>query len=97
VEAEELAAEYEASGLRREEFCRQKGVALHTLARYVARRRRERAVTAPAQRWVGVEVAEAEARDVELTIRLDGGRRIEVRAGFDAETLRRVVGVLESV
>jgi hypothetical protein len=89
-----LAAEYEASGLSRQTFCEQRRVPLKTLARYVARYRREHPENEGVPRWVAVEAA-AKRPDAELWIVLDGGRRIEVKRGFDVETLRRVVVALE--
>ena len=90
-----MAAEYEASGLSRQTFCEQRGVRLKTLARYVARYRRERPDNDGVPRWVAVEVAAKRPNAAELCIVLDGGRRIEVNRDFDVETLRRVVVALE--
>jgi hypothetical protein len=97
AEADQLAAEYEASGLRREEFCVQKNVPMKTLARYLARRRREQKGKEQRPQWVAVEVARSRAGGGEFVVSLAGGRRIEVRAGFDADTLRQLVSVLERV
>ena len=44
---------------------------------------------------MAVEVAAKRGDAAELSIVLAGGRRIEVRRGFDAETLRRLVAALE--
>jgi len=62
TEADQLAVEYEAGGLSREEFCNQRNVALKTLARYVTRYRKQQAESNPQQntqpqRWVAVELA----------------------------------------
>jgi len=90
-----LVVDYEASGLSQQRFCDQRGVPLKTFVRYLARQREEQAGKNGGQRWVAVEVA-AKGRDVgELCIVLDGGRRIEVNRGFDAETLRRLMVALE--
>jgi hypothetical protein len=94
-EADQLAVECEASGLSEREFCEQRGVPLKTLARYVARYRRAQTSENQKPQWVGVEVAPKRGDAGELTIVLPGGCRIEVRRGFDAETLRRLVAVLE--
>lgn len=94
-EADRLAAEYEASGLSRQEFCDQRGVPLKTLARYVTRLRREKNGNDGAPQWVAVEVATRGGSTSELAVVLDGGRRIEVRCGFDAATLRRLLTELE--
>ena len=90
-----MAAEYEASGLSREEFCRQRDVAMKTLARYIVRHRKQKAAGSEPQRWVAVEVAGPLECGGELSVLLSGGRRIEVKPGFDAGTLRQLVAVLE--
>jgi hypothetical protein len=96
AEADHLAAEYEASGLSREEFCQQKNVPLKTLSRYVTRYRKQKAEGNQPQRFVAVEVAGPSGCG-ELAVLLSGGRRIEVKRGFDASTLRQLVAVLEQV
>ena len=68
---------------------------LKTLARYVTRYRKQRADGKEAQRWVAVEVAGHRGCGNELAVVFPGGRRIEVRRGFDAVTLRQLVAVLE--
>ena len=85
AKADHLAAEYEASGLSRDEFCGQAEVSLQSLARYVTRYRKRKAENTQPQRWVAVELA----------MLLSSGRRIEVKRGFDASTLRQLVAVLE--
>lgn len=92
-----MAAEYEASGLSREEFCRQRDVAMKTLARYIVRYRKQKSAGSEPQRWVAVEVAGPRECGGELSVLLSGGRRIEVKPGFDAGTLRQLVAVLEQV
>jgi hypothetical protein len=90
-----LAAEYEASGLSREAFCKRKDVLPKTLARYVVRSRKQKAAGSEPQRRVAVEVAGNSGCGGELSVLLSGGRRIEVKRGFDAGTLRQLVAVLE--
>jgi hypothetical protein len=97
AEADHLAAEYEASGLTREEFCLQKNVPLKTLCRYVTRYRKQKAGGGEPQRWVEAEVARPNGCGAELAVLLSSGRRIEVGRGFDAGTLRQLVVVLEQV
>jgi len=94
-EAEQLAVECEASGLSQREFCEQRGVPLKTLVRYLSRHRREQTGGHQRPRLVTVEVAAKRGDPAELSIVLAGERRIEVRRGFDAETLRRLVAALE--
>jgi hypothetical protein len=90
-----MAAEYEASGLSREEFCGQRDVAMKTLARYIVRCRKQKSAGSEPQRWVAVEVEGPRECGGELSVLLSGGRRIEVKPGFDAGTLRQLVAVLE--
>ena len=91
------AAEYEASGLSREEFCNRSEVALKSLPRYVTRYRKQKGEGSGQPRWVAVEVAGKAAGGGELMVHLSGGRRIEVKRGFDAHTLRQLVSVLDRV
>ncbi len=97
AEAEELAAEFEASGLTQREFCERRGVAVNTLVRYVKRYRQQRAETAGTPRWVAVEIAESGPGTIRsgLWVELGGGRRIEVGRRFDEATLRQLVAALE--
>lgn len=97
AEADQLAAEYEASGLSREDFCNQKSVALKTLARYVARHRKQSTEKPEPPRWVSVELAGQHGYGSELAVVLAGGRRIEVKRGFDPPTRRQLVSALEQV
>jgi len=98
-EADGLAAEYEASGLSREEFCQKRNVALKSLSRYVARYRKGKAGGSQAQQLVAVELNLAGHKGCggELVVLLASGRRIEIKRGFDAETLGQVVQALERV
>lgn len=94
-EANRLAAECEESRLSQREFSEQRGVALKTLVRYLARYRREQRGKNQTPRWVAVEVGAKRGDGAELSIVLASGLRIEVTRGFDVETLRRVVVALE--
>jgi hypothetical protein len=99
-EAEQLVDEYEASGLSRVDFCRERGLSLATLARY--RKRQAQANTAPGVRWLEVEVsgngpAPESGGTSGLTVALKHGRRIEIARRFDARTLAQLVAVLERV
>lgn len=98
AEAGQLVAEYEASGLSRTQFCRERGLSLVTLARY--RKRQAQGGTAPGNRWLAVEVSDTAptpttAAGSGLAVALPGGRRIEVGRGFDADTLVQLLSVLE--
>lgn len=90
-----MAVECEASGLSQREFCEQRGVPLKTLVRYLSRHRREQGGGHQRPRLVAVEVAAKRGDPAELSIVLAGERRIEVRRGFDSETLRRLIAALE--
>ena len=101
AEVEALVVEFEASGLKREAFCRQRGLAVGTLDKYRWRVHSERrSVAGP---MVPVEVVwspEGEAsRDADgdsaFVVESRSGRRIEVRRGFDAGTLERLLSVLD--
>ena len=100
AEVEQLVAEYEASGLGRTAFCQQRGLSLSTLARYRRRQEPTAGEAAQGERWVAVEVSGSAAvaggeRASGLAIVLAGGRRIEVGRGFDADTLQRLLAVVE--
>jgi hypothetical protein len=95
AEADQLAVEYETSGLTREAFCRHRDIPLKTLCRYVTRYRREKAGTMQSPRFVQVEVRGATRVSCALTVVLSGERRIEVNRDFDAGTLRQLITVLE--
>ena len=83
--------------MSREGFSKQTGVRLKTLDHYVARHRREASSgSEPHQRWVAVEVGGQSSSGGELSVYLAGGRRIEVKRGFDPGTLRQLVAVLET-
>ena len=73
----------------------QRDMPLKTLARYVTRYRKQKADGKERQRWVAVEVAGNRVGGSELAVLLSGGRRIEVKRGFDGGTLRQLVAVLE--
>src|SRR5450432_1595411 len=90
TEADQLAVEYEASGLSQAEFCQQRDLPLKTLGRYLTRYRKQAAQgNEPTQprRFVAVEVVGSRCGGSELTVLLPGGLRIEVRRGFDSVTL----------
>lgn len=99
AEVEKLVAEYEGSGLGRQEFCDKQGLSLTTLNRY-RKRQQLRSETATAGRLIPVEIspskhAETSQRGGELLVWLSSGRKIEVRGGFDPKVLQELVRVLE--
>ena len=98
AEAERLAAAYESSGLSRLEFCKRNDLTISTLSRYIRRHELQKAATAGGrQGLVSVELAlpAGNRPDRELLVILNTGRRIEVRRGFDADTLEQLIGLLE--
>jgi hypothetical protein len=96
VEAEQLAAEFEASGLSRQEFCERNDVAVNTLARYI-RRYKRKSEASGRQQWVAVDVTGQSPPSTELSVVVPGGRRIEVRQGFDTATLQQLIAALERI
>jgi len=96
VEADALAAEYEASGLSRQEFCQQRQVAFKTLARYIVqRRKRVAAASSGSSPLVRVHVKPSSITESELTVIVTRGQRIVVKPGFNGDLLRQLITVLE--
>lgn len=105
AEIARVASCYRASGLGRSEFCRRHGLALSTLNRHLQRQfvedgRRDSDVVVRGP-LVEVKLADAVShvsnvdRPTSLKVLLSNGRRVEVGDGFDDQTLRRLVAVLE--
>jgi len=100
-EVEALVSEFEASGLLREAFCHQRGLAVGTLDKY--RRREHKRQPSSEGSMLPVEVVWSTnqnpyrnaGREGVLVVELRGGRRIEVGRGFDAGTLERLLTVLD--
>ena len=90
-----MLEEYAASGLRRREFCEQRGIALATFDYW----RRQHAVQPRRQaqraRMVAVQVAAAETAP-NFTLSLANGRRIESSWQFVEAELARLIRVVES-
>jgi hypothetical protein len=101
VEVEKLVAEYEASGLTRDGFCQQRGLSVAALDKY--RRRVQKWARLGAGPMLPVEVVWSTAQKPNsdtghggvLVVELRSGRRIEVRRGFDAGMLERLLTVLD--
>lgn len=102
-----LVAGFEQSGLSRTEYCRQHGLSFSTFSRHRkgagdrsgirsgAVTRATSAVSLIALDVVDSELAHKSSRTA-LSIELSSGRRIGVDTGFDADTLRRLIAVLEA-
>jgi len=104
AEIARVASLYQASGLGRSEFCRRHGLALSTLNRYLQKQlqQQEHRGNDGVGRSPLVEVKLAAAVSPACTgdppgslMLLSKGRRVEVGDGFDDETLRRLVVVLD--
>ena len=101
--------EFEASGSRPAEFCRDHSLALSTLQCHLKRRRRlengegrARGELSPraSNRFVAVALARNDQNRNRppacgLKIVLSSGRQIEVGPDFDSDTLERLVKILE--
>ena len=96
-EINRLVLEFEASGLRQNEFCRNHGLALSTLQRQLKRRRLDNAEAKSGSRLIAVELAKKDNHRplCALEVVLSSGRRVEVRPDFDSDTLERLLSVLE--
>ena len=99
-EIKRLVVEFEASGLRQNEFCRNHGLALSTLQRQLKKRRLGNGSAKEGSRLVAVDLARKNRDEnsrpaCALEVVLCGGRSIKVRPDFDSETLERLVSVLE--
>lgn len=101
AEAEALVAEFEASGLGREAFCRQRGLSIAALDKY--RRLVHKSLHVGSGTLLPVEVVgSSPARSANsaghvglLVVELRSGQRVEVGRGFDAETLERLLSILD--
>ena len=68
---------------------------MKTLARYVTRYRKQKFGGNGPQQWVEAKLVGENGCGAELAVLLSAGRRIEVKPGFDADTLRLLVASLE--
>jgi hypothetical protein len=96
---EKLVAEHEASGLTRDVFCQQRGLSVVTLDKY--RRRVQKWARSGAGPMLPVEVVLSTGSNCAargygvLVVESRSGRRIEVGRGFDAETLERLLTIVD--
>src|ERR1035438_4497044 len=98
----QLVREFVDSGLRQNEFCRSRGIALNTLKRYLKRHGEPGNASCDFSGLVAVELAAVnparrQAGESGLAVVVGASRRIEVDAGFDAPTLARLIAVLGGV
>ena len=89
-EIEELLAQYRASGLTRVEYCRQTGIVLSTLGRYLRRSRN------PEQQLVRIKVEAAQEPDTGFVLVLGNGRCIASGWEFGDAALARLIRVAET-
>ena len=98
-----LLNDFRRSGLTQAEFCRRRDISLHSFRKhlYSPRPSHDRRPDASADRpFIPVTIlpdptASATAPPPPIELVLTDGRRIAVAPGFDAETLRRLLTVLE--
>lgn len=90
-EIEQLLEGYRASGMTQIEYCRQTGIALSTLGRYVRRHRRTD------KRLIRVKLESAPEPDRGFVLVLGNGRRIESGWRFGDAELARLIRVAEGV
>ena len=90
-EIEQVLEQYRASGLTQIEYCRQTGMVLSTLGRYLRQRNR------PEQHLVKVELEAAAEAATGFALVLGNGRRIESGWGFGDAELARLIRIAESV
>ena len=91
-EVQQVLEQYRASGLTQIEFCRQTGIKLGTLGRYV---RRDRS-SEPSQQLVRVKLEEPAEPGLGFVVMLGNGRRIASGWGFEDAELARLIRVAET-
>jgi transposase-like protein len=104
-ERREIVREFQRSGQTQRAFCRQWGVTANTLRSWCRRLGQADAgggepVAVPGSeptRLVPLQVQadEPQSERAGIAVVTRSGLRLEVRAGFDAQTLRRVLALLE--
>ncbi len=97
AEIAELLDDFEKSGLSRVAFCHSRGISKNTLDLYRKRKRQSEKARSNTD-LVPVELTAAKpstSNVSDLTVVLQGGRRIEVKRGFDAGVLTQLVELLE--
>jgi hypothetical protein len=88
-EIQQILEEFRASGLSQLEYCRQSGVVLSSLGRYLRRNESSE------QRLVRVKVETPVAPDTGFVLMLVNGRRIASSWGFAETELARLIRVAE--
>ena len=88
-EIQQILERYRASGLSQLEYCRQTGIVLSTLGRYLRRSQR------PEQQLVRVKVEAPSEPGTGFVLMLGNGRRIASGWGFGDAELARLIRVAE--
>ena len=89
-EIQQILEQYRASGLSQPEYCRQAGMVLSTLGRYLRRNQR------PEQPLVRVKVEAPPEPGTGFVLMLGNGRRIASGWEFEEAELARLIRVAES-
>ena len=87
--------EWESSGLRRREFCQQRGISLTTFDYWRREHGTKRRKPARLPRMVAVKVTHVEPVG-QFTLSLANGRRIESSWRFGDVELARLIGIAEN-
>jgi hypothetical protein len=91
-------SEFRSSGISQDEFCDKRGISRSALCRYLKKHQRLEK-PAMATQLVPVELVDIGRRSMNrgsgLAVVEARGRKIEVGEGFDANTLERLLSVLE--
>ena len=101
-----IVSSYPKSGMNQSEFCRQHGLSLSTLNRHHQHASQRSSIRSTSVVRSATELSLAPVEFVQkptvhreqhspLLVELVGGRRIAVSSGFDAETLTRLIAVIE--
>jgi hypothetical protein len=90
--------DFHQAGLKQAEFCRRRGLSLHSFRKYLYGSQPATAATPPAKflpLTTLAEIAQPEQSDLDpIVLILPCGRRVAVGPGFDADTLGRLLDVL---
>jgi hypothetical protein len=89
-EVQEIVEQFRASGLSQVEYCRQRGMVLSSLGRYLRRNKN------PEQQLVRVKVEAQPEPDTGFVLMLGNGRRIASGWGFGETELVRLIRIAES-
>jgi hypothetical protein len=89
-EIQQVVDQFRSSGLSQTEYCRQTGMVLSTLGRYLRRS------TNPERELVRVRVEASPEAGTGFVLMLDNGRRIASGWGFGDAELARLIRVAES-